>query len=63
VNPPVQAFIISDLLTHCSVDEDARPIAAKYLSKYRPAFLEAANRATNGDDATSSANATPAIAT
>jgi hypothetical protein len=54
---------ISCLLTHYSVDEDARPIAAKYLSKYRPAFLEAANRSANGDDATSSANATPAIAT
>jgi symplekin len=63
VSPPVQGLTISCLLTHYSVDEDARPIAAKYLSKYRPAFLEAANRSANGDDATSSANATPAIAT
>ena len=35
-----------------SIDEDARPMAAKYLSKYRPAFLEAAATQDNSDCAT-----------
>jgi symplekin len=35
-------------------DEDARPLAAKYLVKWRPGFIESQTRAPGGDAAPAS---------
>lgn len=43
-------------------DEDARPLAAKYLHKWRPGFIESQARSTGGDPAPTSNNSM-AIAT
>lgn len=37
------------LTTH--IDEDARPMAAKYLSKWRPGFVESRSAGGSGNDA------------
>jgi hypothetical protein len=33
------------LISLCDVDEDARPLAAKYLVKWRPGFVESQTQA------------------
>jgi hypothetical protein len=40
-----------------AVDEDARPLAAKYLVKWRPGFIESQTRAPGGDAASANSMA------
>ncbi|KAH7023149.1 hypothetical protein EDB80DRAFT_558563 [Ilyonectria destructans] len=49
MRPPVKEIALDTVQDIWTDFEDARPMAAKYLSKYRPGFIEAA-RETNGDN-------------
>lgn len=54
LNPSVVVSCPLKLLTDpfiICVDEDARPLAAKYLVKWRPGFIESQTRSTGGDAA------------
>ncbi|KAF4978084.1 hypothetical protein FZEAL_5474 [Fusarium zealandicum] len=50
MRPPVKEIALNTVQDIWTEFEDARPMAAKYLSKYRPAFLEASREA-SGDNA------------
>lgn len=51
-------------LTCFAIVDDARPMASKYLAKFRPAFLEAASNMSTGEGATTAAvPAAAAVAT
>ncbi|KJZ73481.1 hypothetical protein HIM_07037 [Hirsutella minnesotensis 3608] len=65
MRPPVREIALDTVQDIWTEYEDARPMAAKYLAKYRSAFLEAANASKeDGDGATpAGAAAAAAIAT
>lgn len=62
MRPPVKEIALDMVQDIWTEFEDARPMAAKYLAKYRPAFLAAATSKAEGDGAGAPATAT-AIAT
>ncbi|KAK2606134.1 hypothetical protein QQS21_003417 [Conoideocrella luteorostrata] len=49
MRPPVKEMALDTVQDIWSEFEDARPMASKYLSKYRPGFVEAAEARANGD--------------
>ncbi|KAI1435701.1 mRNA cleavage and polyadenylation specificity factor complex subunit [Xylaria sp. CBS 124048] len=55
--PPARNIALDTVQDIWTTYEDARPVAAKYLQKWRPGFIEAAQRNADGDD-TVSANGT-----
>jgi symplekin len=57
------ALNLNGPLTDHAVDEDARPMAAKYLSKYRPAFLAAATQEGSGSNSAAATAPVTAIST
>ncbi|CAG9971238.1 unnamed protein product [Clonostachys byssicola] len=54
MRPPVKEIALDTVQGIWSDYEDARPMAAKYLSKYRPGFIEEATRQLEGDGAVQS---------
>ncbi|KAK7426147.1 hypothetical protein QQZ08_007313 [Neonectria magnoliae] len=60
MRPPVKDIALDTVQDIWTDYEDARPMAGKYLSKYRPGFLEAAR---NANDDNPNPAAAPAIAT
>ncbi|CAM1506703.1 Fc.00g063440.m01.CDS01 [Cosmosporella sp. VM-42] len=61
MRPPVKEIALDTVQDIWTEFEDARPMAGKYLSKFRPSFLEAATRDASGDGPGPAA--APAIAT
>ncbi|KAJ3522199.1 hypothetical protein NM208_g12959 [Fusarium decemcellulare] len=59
MRPPVKEIALDTVQDIWTEFEDARPMAGKYLSKYRPAFLEAARDAAGDNSGQATA---PAIA-
>ena len=52
------SWVLSESVTNSlSVDEDARPLAAKYLVKWRPGFIESQTRGSASDAAPANAMA------
>ncbi|KAI0484895.1 hypothetical protein GGR56DRAFT_616038 [Xylariaceae sp. FL0804] len=49
MRPPVRDLALDAVQAIWTEYEDARPIAAKYLQRWRPGFLEAAQQSMNGD--------------
>ncbi|KAM4055048.1 mRNA cleavage and polyadenylation specificity factor complex subunit pta1 [Hirsutella rhossiliensis] len=61
MRPPIKEVALDTVQDIWTEFEDARPMAGKYLAKYRPAFLEAANKSKvegEGDGPTAVAIAT-----
>ncbi|KAF4124086.1 symplekin [Geosmithia morbida] len=52
MRPPIKEATLDTVQDIWNEYEEARPIAAKYLAKYRPGFLEAAMTDGTGDDGT-----------
>ncbi|KYK56894.1 mRNA cleavage and polyadenylation specificity factor complex subunit [Drechmeria coniospora] len=59
MRPPVKEIALDTVQDIWTEFEDARPMAGKYLAKYRPAFLEVANKKADGEE-TATATATAA---
>ncbi|EFY90839.1 mRNA cleavage and polyadenylation specificity factor complex subunit [Metarhizium acridum CQMa 102] len=62
MRPPVKELALDTVQDIWTEFEDARPMASKYLSKYRPGFVEAAEAKANRDSACLESSGT-AIAT
>ncbi|PNY23369.1 mRNA cleavage and polyadenylation specificity factor complex subunit pta1 [Tolypocladium capitatum] len=62
MRPPIKEIALDTVQDIWTEFEDSRPMAGKYLAKYRPAFMEAASNKTEGDGA-APVTATTAIAT
>lgn len=61
LRPPVRDLALDVIQDIWSDYEDARPIAAKYLQRWRPGFLEAAQQAVPGGEAPVGAGATAVV--
>ncbi|KAL0936430.1 mRNA cleavage and polyadenylation specificity factor complex subunit pta1 [Colletotrichum truncatum] len=63
MRPPVKELALDTVQDIWTEFEDARPLAAKYLVKFRPAFLEAAKGDAENTTAAAATNNTTTIAT
>ncbi|KAI0388018.1 hypothetical protein F5Y04DRAFT_274872 [Hypomontagnella monticulosa] len=61
MRPPVRDLALDVIQDIWSDYEDARPMAAKYLQRWRPGFLEAAQQAVPGGEAPVGAGATAVV--
>ncbi|KAI2621248.1 hypothetical protein GGR54DRAFT_600704 [Hypoxylon sp. NC1633] len=62
MRPPVRDLALDTIQDIWTEYEDARPMAAKYLQRWRPGFLEAAKQATDGNEAPVGAGGTGVVA-
>ncbi|KND95303.1 mRNA cleavage and polyadenylation specificity factor complex subunit pta1 [Tolypocladium ophioglossoides CBS 100239] len=60
MRPPIKEIALDTVQDIWTEFEDSRPMAGKYLAKYRPAFLEAANKR-KGDGAVPATSATAIV--
>ncbi|KAI5865159.1 hypothetical protein GGS23DRAFT_412070 [Durotheca rogersii] len=58
MRPPVRELALDTVQDVWAEYEDSRPMAAKYLQRWRPGFLEAAQQGMVGSEASSGANVT-----
>ncbi|OTA94276.1 hypothetical protein M434DRAFT_394830 [Hypoxylon sp. CO27-5] len=61
MRPPVRDLALDAIQDTWTDYEDARPIAAKYLQRWRPSFLEAAQQALPSNEGTVGTNATTVV--